>query len=96
MEHVPPREREIIHQYYHEIGQKGGRHRGTTGSNEGGYDPSVRRGFLSTLSDQEQQVIHKWLHSIQTYKNVGEKQAEEELEREFSGRQSTHTHSIAN
>ena len=84
MDHVPPRQREVIHHYYHEIGQKGGKHRGSF-KDDTGYDPDVRPGFMKNASKEEQEIIHKWLHSVQTKKNFGEKEAEQELEEEFPG-----------
>jgi hypothetical protein len=84
MDHLSPHEQELVHHYYHEIGQKGGRHRGAF-NEEFGYDQNVKRGYLSSAPQDEQKAVHKFLHAVQVKKNVGEREAEEELDEEYSG-----------
>lgn len=41
--------------------------------------------MLEKFTQEKQDTIRKFLHAVQVLKNVGEREAEEELEREFSG-----------
>lgn len=84
MDHLNPREQKLVHQYYHNIGQKGGRHRGFV-EEESGYNPKVREGYLKSTPREEQKAVSKFLHAVQVKKNVGEREAEQELDEEYTG-----------
>lgn len=70
MDHLSPKEQNLVHQYYHEIGQKGS---------------NLHQGYLDSLPEDEQRAVRKFLHAVQVKKNIGEHEAEEELDREYSG-----------
>lgn len=84
MDHLAPREQQLVHHYYHEIGQKGGKHRGRE-NDESGYDRRVHEGYLDSAPEEEQRAVRKFLHAVQVKKNVGEREAEEELDQEMTG-----------
>lgn len=70
MDHLSPKEQKLVHQYYHEIGQK---------------RSNVHQGYLDSMPEDEQRAVRKFLHAVQVKKNLGEEEAEEELDREYSG-----------
>lgn len=70
MEHLTPREQNLVHQYYHNIGRKG---------------PNVHQGYLDSTPEEEQRAVRKFLHAVQVKKNVGEREAEIELDMEQQG-----------
>lgn len=74
MEHLTPREQSLVHQYYHNIGSK---------------RPNVHQGYLDSTPEEEQRAVRKFLHAVQVKKNVGEREAEIELDMEQEGLQKT-------